>query len=457
MENTVYSCSSALMTDLYELTMAASYFDHGVDGRATFSLFVRELPENRNYLTACGLAEVLEYLERFRFEPGDIDYLHSLKLFRDDFLDYLKGLRFSGDLVALPEGTVFFPNEPLLEIEGPLLETQLFETFVINALNLQTMIATKAARSVQAAQGRRVVDFALRRTQGVDAGLRVARATYLAGFSGTSNVLAGARYGIPVVGTMAHSYVTAFEREIESFRAFVGSFPDSAVLLIDTYDTLEGAHKAAKVAGEMEKRGHKLRGVRLDSGDMAQLSRGVRAILDEAGLDDVLIFASGAFDEYKLAKVVEAGAAIDSFGVGTKVGVSADAPYLDISYKLVMIDERPVIKLSRGKKSLAGPKQVFRLFDGQGLMREDILARREEKVPGGRPLLEEYMASGRRIGPAESLEEIRERFQRQLKALPEEYLELKRKAAYPVSHSRGLARLQEQVEQRIEESELGES
>ena len=457
MESIAQTGSPALMTDLYELTMAASYLDQGIDGRATFSLFIRDFPPRRNYFVACGLADVVEYLENFRFTPTDIDYLHSLGLFKDDFLDYLKGLRFSGRLLALPEGSVFFTHEPLLEIDGTLIETQLFETFVINALNLQTMIATKAARSIQAAKGRRVVDFALRRTQGMEAGLKVARATYLAGFAGTSNVLAGKKYGIPVVGTMAHSYVTAFEREIESFRAFVRTFPDSAVLLIDTYDTVEGAHKAVTVAREMAQQGHRLRGVRLDSGDMVELSQKVRAILDRAGLQEVMVFASGAYDEYKLAQVVVDGGAIDSFGVGTKVGVSADSPYLDVGYKLVKINNRPVIKLSRGKKTLAGPKQVFRSFDGQGVMKEDILAMREESIPGASPLLETIMEKGRRVVPAESLETIRERCRAQLQSLPVECLDLEKKVSYPVRLSQGLASLQEQVEQRIEETELGES
>ena len=449
--------SLALMTDLYELTMAASYFDHGRNGRATFSLFIRDYPPHRGYFVAAGLADLVDYLERFRFTSSDIDYLCRTGLFKDDFLDYLKELEFSGRLMALPEGTIFFTHEPLVELDGPLLETQLFESFVINALNLQTMIATKAARSVQAAAGRRVVDFSLRRTQGVEAGLKVARATYLAGFAGTSNVMAGKRYGIPVVGTMAHSYVTAFEREIEAFRSFVGSFPDNAVLLIDTYDTLEGAHKAVKVAREMSRQGKKLRGVRLDSGDMAALSVQVREILDRAGLKETLIFASGGFDEFKLDQVVSQGAVIDSFGVGTKVGVSADAPYLDIAYKLVMIDDRPVIKLSRGKKTLAGPKQVYRFFDDKGMMEQDLLAGRDEEIEDGIPLLKMSMDEGRRLDRPESLDLIRDRFQKQLAALSPAYQDLESAPRYPVNLSPGLAQLQDQVEQRIEESELGES
>ena len=267
---------------------------------------------------------------------------------------------------------------------------------------------------------------------------------------------AGQIYGIPVVGTMAHSYVTAFEREIDSFRAFVKSFPDAAVLLIDTYDTLEGAHKAAKVGLEMRDRGQKLRGVRLDSGDMAELSRQVRQILDQAGLEDVLIFASGSFDEYKVADMVARKAAIDSYGVGTKVGVSADAPFLDISYKLVQVDGRPVMKMSSGKKSLVGRKQVFRRFGLDGKMVEDVLGLRDEPVEG-RPLLKIVMDQGRRTGPADSLDRIRERFQADLACLPEEAKSIDNGHDFPVLLSPGLSRLQRQVEQRIEERELGES
>jgi len=449
--------SPALMTDLYELTMAASFFENGLDQEATFSLFIRSYPQERNFFVAAGLADLIEYLSQFHFTAKEIDYLHGTGLFRDDFLDYLKQMRFTGRLVALPEGRIFFVDEPIVEITGPLLEAQLFESFVINAINLQTMIASKAARVILAAGGRRVVDFSLRRTQSTEAGLRVARATYLAGFAGTSNVMAGQAYSIPIVGTMAHSYVLAFEREIEAFRSFVKTFPGSAVLLIDTYDTIEGAHKAVIVGQEMAQRGQRLRGVRLDSGDMASLSKKVRRILDDGGLEETLIFASGAFDEYKLAQVVAEGAAIDSFGVGTKVGVSADAPYLDIAYKLVMFDSRPVMKLSKGKKTLAGPKQVFRLFDSQGGLKKDILGLREEKLSQGQPLLETVAEGGRLVKPAESLETIQRRFESDLARLPQELKLLQRAEAYPVRLSEGLVALQEKVEQRIEERELGES
>jgi len=447
----------ALTTDLYELTMAASYFEHGLNGQATFSLFIRAYPPHRNFFVAAGLADLVEYLESFQFTSSDLDYLHSTKLFKDDFLDYLRTVRFTGRLMALPEGTIFFADEPILEIDGSLLEAQLLESVVINIINLQTMIATKAARVVQAAGGRRVVDFSLRRTQGIEAGLKVARSCYLAGYAGSSNVLAGKLYGVPVVGTMAHSYVAAYEREIEAYRAFVQSFPANAVLLIDTYDTVEGAHKAVKVGREMKERGQRLRGVRLDSGDLVTLSHEVRRVLDEGGFQEALIFASGGFDEYKVSEVLKAGAAIDSFGVGTKVGVSADAPYLDISYKLVMIEGRPVMKLSKGKKTLVGPKQIHRLSDSGGRFHEDILSLREEDVAGGEPLLRRIMDQGLRAAPVEALTDIRDRFQAQLKRLPRNMNDLEASVRYPVRLSEGLSSLQERVEQRIEERELGES
>jgi len=274
-------------------------------------------------------------------------------------LHYLSTLRFTGDVFAIPEGRIFFKDEPILEITAPIIEAQLVEPFVINVINFQTTIATKASRCVYAARGRKLVDFSLRRTQGVDAGLKVARASYIVGFGGTSNVLAGKLYNIPVFGTMAHSFITSFKKEIDAFRAFSKIFPQNTVLLIDTYDTIIGAHKAAIIGKELLYQGKKLKGVRLDSGDMAPLSKEVRQVFKEAGLNNVMIFASGGFDEYKIAKVLEQGAEIDAFGVGTKMGVSADAPYTDIAYKLVEYDGRPVLKLSMGKKTLVGQKQAF--------------------------------------------------------------------------------------------------
>jgi nicotinate phosphoribosyltransferase len=316
----------ALLVDLYELAMADSYLRHDMNDRATFALFVRSLPPNRTFLVSAGLQTALAGLEDLRFTDETVDYLAGLGLFSDAFLAYLRAFRFSGDVRAIPEGELFFPPEPLLEVSGPRIEAQIVETFLLNTLNYQVMVASKAARAVLAARGRGVVDFSPRRDHGVDAALKAARAAYLAGCTGTSNVLAGLHYGIPVVGTMAHSYVMSFSDELEAFRAFARDFPTNAVLLIDTYDTLQGARHAATVGREMAARGARLRGVRIDSGALAAHSRAVRAILDEAGLRDARIVLSGDLNEHRIAALLAQGAAVDAFGVGTELGTSADAP-----------------------------------------------------------------------------------------------------------------------------------
>ncbi len=421
----------ALLTDQYELTMAAAYFDHGRFDPATFSLFIREYPPDRGYFVSAGLERVLDYLENFHFDPADIDALAADGRFSESFLQYLSELRFTGHVHAMPEGQVFFRDEPVLEVTAPIIEAQLVETFVINAVNLPVSIATKAARCVDAADGRRLVDFSLRRTQGMDAGLTVARSSYLAGFSGTSNVGAGVRYGIPVFGTMAHSFVTSFPDETEAFEAFAETFPENTVLLIDTYDTRSGARKAVEVARGMVRKGHRLRGVRLDSGDMARLSRDVRTILDGEGYSDVEIFASGGFDEHKIEDVISRQARIDAFGVGTKMGVSADAPYTDIAYKLVRYANRPVLKLSSGKRTLVGEKQVFRRREN-GKLAGDLIALRGES-PAGEALLGPVMDNGRRSRPAESLETIRDRCAETIHALPPGCRQLRAPDEYPVT------------------------
>ena len=366
-------------------------------------------------------------------------------------------MRFTGEVQALPEGSIFFEDEPILEVSAPIIEAQLVETFIINAVSLQTMIATKASRSVQAAAGRPLVDFSLRRTQGRDAGLKVARASYLAGFLGTSNVLAGKLYGIPIFGTMAHSYITSFPHEIDAFRVFARNFPTIATLLIDTYDNISGARHAVTVAKEMEARGQRLDFVRLDSGDMAAISQEVRRILDDHGLGYVRILASGSFDEYKIARVLADGARIDAFAVGTKMGVSADAPYFDIAYKLVRYADQPVMKLSTGKVTLVDKKQVWRWFDDQGAMARDTIALRREAIPGGTPLLQPVMAHGRITRPLPTLSECREYFQTQFARLPEAHKVLQDPTPYPVSLSPGLTELQSRVVQQIRRRELGES
>jgi nicotinate phosphoribosyltransferase len=447
----------ALLTDLYQLTMAACYFDQGMAEEATFSLFIRKYPSDRGYFVAAGLAEALHYLETLRFTGEDLAYLESTGLFKTSFLDYLGQVRFTGEVYALPEGSLFFKDEPILEVSAPILEAQLAETFIINVVSLQTMIATKASRSLHAAQGRPLIDFSLRRTQGADAGLKVARASYLAGFMGSSNVLAGKIYGLPIFGTMAHSYVTIFPREIEAFRVFSRLFPRATTLLIDTYDNLAGARNALQVAREMGARGERLQSVRLDSGDMAAISREVRRLLDDGGAPEVRILASGGFDEYKIAQVLAAGAQIDSFAVGTKMGVSADAPYFDIAYKLVKYGGRPIMKLSTGKVTLVDKKQAYRHYNGQGGMCRDVIALRQEEVSGAVPLLRPVMGRGRIIRPLPSLDDSREYFLSQFSLLPEPYKVLRDPSLYPVALSPGLQELQSRVEWQLQHGKLEES
>ena len=434
-----------LFTDLYELTMAASYFAHNVFDTATFSLFIRDVYATRNYFVAAGLEQVLDELAAFQFSDRDISYLQSTGRFSEQFINYLAQLRFTGEVYAMPEGTVFFANEPVMEVTAPIVEAQLIETFVLNTIGFQTMIASKAARCFHAAGGRPLIDFSLRRTQGQDAGIKVARSTFIAGFAATSNVLAGKIYGIPISGTMAHSYVSAFDNELDAFFAYADTFPDHSIFLIDTYDCVEGARHAADVAKEMQKSGHTLIGVRLDSGDMVSLSREVRKIFDDAGLYDVKIYASSGFDEFKIAKVISEGGAIDAFGVGTKVGVSADAPFVDVVYKMVRFKGRDVKKLSPGKVTLAGEKQVFRKSDQNGRYLEDIIGQRNEIISEGKPLLEKVMENGHLLRPHPQLQMLQEKFKENFASLDDGYKSIQDHKAYPVKLSTRLKNLQERV------------
>jgi nicotinate phosphoribosyltransferase len=447
----------SMLTDLYELTMCASYFDHKKSEPATFDLFIRRLPPNRSYFLFAGLEQVLLFLEKMHFTEEHIEYLRGLG-FKEDFLDYLRNFRFNGDVWAIPEGTVVFPNEPLIRVTAPIIEAQLIETFLLNTINLQTTIATKAARVVYAAKGRTVIEFGLRREHGADAGMKVARASYIAGCSGTSNVLAGMVYGIPVFGTMAHSFVMFFSNELESFRAFARTFPDKTTLLIDTFDNIKGAENAVKIAKELEKQGFKLRGVRIDSGDLVAVSRQVRRILDENGLGYVQIFASGDLDEYRIEELLNKGAKIDAFGVGTKMGTSADRPYVDIIYKLCeRANEKgefvPIMKLSEGKATLPGRKQVFRFKDEKGNFVKDIIALEGEEV-GGEPLLVKVMEKGKIVYDLPSLEEIRKRALDNLARLPEKYKRLRGAAKYPVRLSPKLRKLIRELSEKLRETEV---
>jgi nicotinate phosphoribosyltransferase len=412
----VDAASAALLTDVYELTMLQAYHAEGMNDRAVFSLFFRRLPPGRNYLLACGLEDALRYLENLRFTPDALDYLRRSQGFRESFLAWLADFRFGGDVWALPEGTPVFPDEPLLEIEAPIPEAQLPETYVMNQIQLQTLLASKAARLVHAAAGRTVVDFSLRRMHGVDAGLKGARAFHVAGMTATSNVLAGQVYGIPVQGTMAHSYIQAHDGELEAFRAFTRLYPDT-VLLVDTYDTLGGVKRVIELAQELGA-DFEVRAIRLDSGDLGELASASRALLDEAGLAHVGIFASGGLDEWDVAKLLEQGAPIDGFGIGTRMGVSYDAPYLDIVYKLTEYAGTGRLKLSPGKRILPGRKQIFRVEE-DGIAVADVLAGAQEEHPG-RPLLVKVMEGGRRLAAGETdLEQARKRAASEIPRLPE--------------------------------------
>lgn len=435
----------AAFVDLYELTMAASYFAHGMNEPATFELSVRQLPPGRGFLVACGLEDSLAYLDGFAFSNDTIDYLRSLGTFDEAFLDSLARLRFTGDVWAVPEGEAVFAQEPLLRVTAPLIEAQLAETFLLNAVTFQTMIATKAARIALACGDRAFVDFSGRRDHGADAALRVARAAFVGGASGTSNVLAGQLHGLDLSGTMAHSYVLSFADEAEAFRAYARDFPDGAVLLIDTYDTVEGARRAAAVANELRAEGVTIRAVRLDSGDLAALARAVRNVLDEAGCGDIRIFASSDLDEYRIAELLAEGAPIDAFGVGTRLGTSADAPSLGGVYKLVAGPRGPVMKRSAGKGSLPGVKQVYREDRDGGSVADTIALADEPGIPG-RPLLAQVMASGERLSPAEPLAALRERRAEAVARLPEAARDFKASAdAYPVRLSGGLTNLIRQL------------
>ncbi|HLN88504.1 MAG TPA: nicotinate phosphoribosyltransferase [Candidatus Binatia bacterium] len=447
----------SLFTDYYELTMCASYFDNKNFEPATFDLFIRRLPENRSYFLFAGLEETLQYLQSIRFTEEHLAYLKK-QGFRRDFLDYLHGFEFTGEVWAVPEGTVAFPNEPLIRITAPIIEAQLVETFLLNTINLQTMIATKASRVVQAAKGKSVIEFGLRREPGIDAGVKVARASYIAGCQGTSNVLAGLAYGIPVFGTMAHSFIMSYSKEIDAFRAFAKTFPDKSTLLIDTYDDIAGAEKAALVAKELETNGYKLGGVRLDSGDLAQTSKNVRKILDESGLSYVKVFASGDLDEFKIMQLLEDDAQIDAFGVGTKMGTSADRPYLDVIYKLceTMTADgsfSPIMKLSKDKNTLPGRKQVYRIKNQKGKLGIDVIALANERVEGD-AMLVKVMEKGKLTYKLPSLEQIRVAASENLSKLPAKYKVLKNAPAYPVELSQKLQELIEATKRQLTKNEI---
>lgn len=436
----------ALFTDLYELKMARAYDALGMTGEAVFSLFVRQLPARRNFLLACGIDRALDILERLRLDADACAYLATLPGFDDGQLRRLEGWRFTGEVRAVAEGTPLFAGEPILEVTAPIIEGQLIETIVMNVVGLETMLASKAARIVAAAAGRPVIDFGSRRAHGIDAALYGARAFYIAGVASTSNVLAGRRFGIPVAGTMAHSFVQACGDEMQAFRGFARIHPDT-VLLVDTYDTLQGVERVVALARELGE-GFRIRGIRLDSGDLGALARAARMQLDAAGLARVQIIASGGLDEHHIARLVADGSPIDAFGVGTDMSVSADAPALDIAYKLTEFRGEGRLKLSTGKRTLPGRKQVFRQFrDGVAL--GDVIARHDEPAIGV-PLLARVMERGRRCSPSPPIDAIRLHATQQTDLLPAVLRGLASPATpYPVVVSERLAAHERDVRERI--------
>ncbi len=428
------SPAPTLLTDLYQLTMLQAYLERGMEAPAVFEFFVRQLPERRSFLIAAGLEQLLDYLETLRFSPRELGWMESTARFSPDFLRRLERFRFTGDVDAIPEGTVCFAEQPIVRITAPLPEAQFIESRLINLLHFETLIASKAARCVLAAGGRTLVDFGLRRAHGAEAGALAARAAYLAGFHGTATVEAGRRFGIPLFGTMAHSFVQAHRSELDAFRHFVDCFPGDNTLLIDTYDTLQGARTVVALAQELRPSGKRLRAVRIDSGDLAQAARDVRAILDQGGCGDVGIFVSGNLDESAIADLVVRRVPVDGFGVGTRLDVSADAPTLDVVYKLQEYAGRATRKRSAGKATWPGRKQVERHRDAQGVMTGDAVVLEEEPHCGER-LLRPVMRSGRRVAPSPTLTVAREHARRELASLPPPLRSLESRAAFTVDIS----------------------
>jgi nicotinate phosphoribosyltransferase len=439
--------TSALLTDLYQLNMMQAYLDRGETKTAVFEFFVRKLPQHRGFLIAAGLEQVLEFLANLHFAPDELDWLARTGRFGRDLIDYLAGLRFTGDIHAMPEGTVLFADEPILRVTAPLPEAQLVETRVINLLQFQSMIAAKAARMVLAAPGKRLVDFGLRRAHGAEAGLLAARASYIAGFAGTATVLAEKRFGIPIFGTMAHSYVQVHDDEAEAFENFARARPKNLTLLIDTYDTEAGARKVVALAPRLKAAGISVGGVRLDSGDLIALSKKVRHILDAGGLGDVTIFASGGIDENGIVNMIRSGAPIDGFGIGSSLTTSYDAPGLDCVYKLQEYAGVPRRKRSAGKATWPGRKQVWRRFQSDGRMAGDVLSV-EGDDQAGEPLIGLVMQNGQRLEAPPTLARIRARAARDLERLPEPLRRLEPDASYPVKVSEALTRLAAEVDGR---------
>lgn len=441
--------TSPLLTDLYQLTMLQGYVDTGMHKEAVFEFFVRTLPKNRGFLVSAGLETLLTYLEGMQFSQEELKYLADTGRFSQGLIDYLARFRFSGDVYAMPEGTVFYENEPVVRIVAPLPEAQLIETRLINILHYEILIASKAARCILAVDDRAIlVDFGLRRAHGAEAGLLAAFASYIAGFVGTSTVLAEPLYGIPIYGTMAHSYVEAHEDELDAFVKFALANPNNTTLLIDTYDVHKGAQKAIAAAKELAKKGITVRAVRIDSGNILTLSKEVRKILDEGGFKDIKIFASGNLDEYRIYDLLSKEAPIDGFGVGTKLDTSEDAPYLECAYKLMEYAGTPRFKKSQGKATIPGRKQVFRQFTDKTMAGDTLTI--EGDGCEGITLLSKVMSGGRRTSAAQDIKDIAMYTRSQLKTLPAHFKALETAPPYPVRISPALQQLKKEMEERVD-------
>jgi nicotinate phosphoribosyltransferase len=444
----IESRESPLLTDLYQLTMLQAYFAQEMNDIAVFEFFVRRLPRNRNFLIAAGLEQVLQFLEGLRFTGEELDWVRNSGRFSQDFPDQLAKLRFTGDVHAMPEGTLFFADEPILRVTAPIAQAQLVESRIINLLHFQTLVTSKAARVVLTAPGKLLVDFGMRRAHGAEAALFAARASYIAGFDGTSNVLAGAEFGIPTFGTMAHSFIEAHESEVLAFEHFARAQPENVTLLIDTYDTEAAAHKVVQLAPRLKTAGITVKAVRIDSGDLALHAHNVRRILDAAGLKEIGIFSSGSLDEHALRSLLSRGAPIDGFGVGTNMDTSADAPFLDCAYKLQEYAGRARRKRSEGKATWPGRKQVYRAFDASNIMTGDVLTLETDPQPG-EALIRPMIRNGKRVQSSETLEDIRRRAAEQLQRLPRHLRDLEDAPPYPVTVAPALRELAVAVDRGV--------
>ncbi len=445
--------NALLLTDLYELAMLEAYHASDMDEEAVFDFFVRELPPGYGYLVAAGLAQVLSTLRDAQFSDEELAWAADSGQFGDAFLEYLRAFRFTGSVHAMREGTPFFPDEPMLRVTAPLPQAQLVETRIINLLQFQTLIATKASRCVHAAPDKLLVDFGLRRAHGAEAGLMAARASWLAGFAGSATVLAAPRFGVPIYGTMAHSFIEAHDDEMVAFERFARTRPKNLVLLIDTYDTEGAARRLIGLAERLAEDGIQIQSVRLDSGDLGQHARQVRRILDDGGLTDVQIFASGGLDEHRIAALLADGAPIDGFGIGSKLDTAADTPYLDCAYKLCEYAGQPRRKHSEHKATWPGRKQVVRRYDANGRMAGDRVQRDDEPADG-EPLLELVMEFGEPVSPVPTLTESRQHCAEQLGRLPDALRALDADAGYPVDFSDRMHALAREADVHIEQQLL---